>query len=140
VICGAVQKCLKWTKSLDNPEDAKKPQFRYLGKAKSKAKGKARPAEVAIVRRISVASSAGQSPHHGLQDDVWGARGAAAAGRRLLYPPTSRLTFQSLRSRDRLRSQATPTSASTGRCWSCLRQENQRRRKMTRTLAEAGRW
>ncbi len=49
-----------------------------LGKAKSKAKGKARPAEVAIARRISVASSACQSPHHGLQDDVWGAEGGSS--------------------------------------------------------------
>jgi hypothetical protein len=67
VICGAAQKSLKWMKSLENPEDAKKPQFRSLVKAKSKAKGKARSAEVAIARRISIASSAGQSPHHGGQ-------------------------------------------------------------------------
>jgi hypothetical protein len=44
VICGAAQKSLKWIKKLENPEDAKKPQFRSWAKARSKAKGKERPA------------------------------------------------------------------------------------------------
>jgi hypothetical protein len=43
------QKSIQWVKSLENPEEAKKPQFRYLGKGKKKAKGKQRPAEVVIV-------------------------------------------------------------------------------------------
>jgi hypothetical protein len=81
VVCGAAQKSIQWVKNLENQEEAKKSQFRYLGKAKSKAKGKARPAEVAIVRRISVASSAGQSPHHGLQDDIYEVeRGSSCRG------------------------------------------------------------
>jgi hypothetical protein len=70
VIYGAAQKSIQWVNSLEDPEEAKKPQFRNLGKGK-KAKSKARPAEVRIVRRVSMASSAGQSPHHGLQDDVY---------------------------------------------------------------------
>jgi hypothetical protein len=45
--------------SLEDPEEAKKPQFRNLGKGKRKAKGKARPAEVRVVRRVSTTSSAG---------------------------------------------------------------------------------
>ncbi len=32
VIYGAAQKSIQWTKSLDDPEVAKKPQFRHLGK------------------------------------------------------------------------------------------------------------
>jgi hypothetical protein len=43
-----------------------------------KAKGKERPAEVGIARRVSMASSAGQSPHHGLQDDVYEAEGGSS--------------------------------------------------------------
>jgi hypothetical protein len=78
VIYGAAQKSIRWTKSLDDPEEAKKPQFRNLGKGKKKAKGKERPAEVSIARRVSMASSAGQSPHHGLQDDVCEAEGGSS--------------------------------------------------------------
>jgi hypothetical protein len=78
VIYGAAQKSIRWTKRLENPEDAKKPQFRNLGKGKKKAKGKERPAEVGIARRVSMASSAGQSPHHGLQDDVYEAEGGSS--------------------------------------------------------------
>ncbi len=63
---------------LEDPEEAKKPQFRNLGKGKKKAKGRAKPAEVRIVRRVSMTSSAGQSPHHGLQDDVYGAEGGSS--------------------------------------------------------------
>jgi hypothetical protein len=43
VICGAAQKSLKWTKKLENPENAKKPQFRSRVKARLKEKGKGRP-------------------------------------------------------------------------------------------------
>ncbi len=78
VIYGAAQKSIQWVNKLENPEEAKKPQFRNLGKGKKKAKGKARPAEVRIVRRVSMTSSAGQSPHHGLQDDVYGAEGGSS--------------------------------------------------------------
>jgi hypothetical protein len=51
----------QWVNSLEDPEEAKKPQFRNLGKGKKKAKGRARPAEVRVVRRVSMTSSAGQS-------------------------------------------------------------------------------
>jgi hypothetical protein len=78
VIYGAAQKSIQWVSSLEDPEEAKKPQFRNLGKGKKKAKSKARPAEVRIVRRVSTASSAGQSPHHGLQDDVYEAEGGSS--------------------------------------------------------------
>ncbi len=64
--------------SLEDPEEAKKPQFRHLGKGKKKAKGRERQAEVGIVRRVSMASSAGRSPHHGLQDDVCEAEGGSS--------------------------------------------------------------
>jgi hypothetical protein len=71
---------------LEDPEEAKKPQFRNLGKGKKKAKGRARPAEVGIVRRVSMASSAGQSPHHGLQDDVYEAEGGSSYRRETPIP------------------------------------------------------
>jgi hypothetical protein len=78
VIYGAAQKSIRRVKSLEDPEEAKKPQFRHLGKGKKKAKGKERPAEVIIARRVSMASSAGQSPHHGLQDDIYEAEGGSS--------------------------------------------------------------
>ena len=78
MIYGAAQKSIRWTKSLDDPEEAKKPQFRNLGKGKKKAKRRERPVEVGIARRVSMASSAGQSPHHGLQDDVYEAEGGSS--------------------------------------------------------------
>jgi hypothetical protein len=78
VIYGAAQKSIQWVNKLEDPEESKKPQFRNLGKGKKKAKGKARPAEVRIVRRVSMTNSAGQSPHHGLQDDVYGAEGGSS--------------------------------------------------------------
>jgi hypothetical protein len=78
VIYGAAQKSIQWVNSLEDPEEAKKPQFRYLGKGKKKAKGRERPAEVGIARRVSMASSAGQSPHQGLQDDVCEAEGGSS--------------------------------------------------------------
>jgi hypothetical protein len=78
VIYGAAQKSIQWVNSLEDPEEAKKPQFRNLGKGKKKAKRKAGPAEVRIVRRVSTMSSAGQSPHHGLQDDVYEAEGGSS--------------------------------------------------------------
>jgi hypothetical protein len=78
VIYGAAQKSIGWRKRLENPEDAKKPQFRHLDKGKKKAKGKERPAEVGIARRVSMASSAGQSPHHGHQYDVYEAEGGSS--------------------------------------------------------------
>ena len=76
VIYGAAQKSVQWVHSLEDPEEAKKPQFR--GKGKKKAKSKARPAKVRMVRRVSIESSAGQSPHHGLQDDVYEAEGGSS--------------------------------------------------------------
>jgi hypothetical protein len=78
VIYGAAQKSIQWVNSLEDPEEAKKPQFRYLGKGKKKAKGRERPAEVGIARRVAMASSGGQSPHHGLQDDVCEAEGGSS--------------------------------------------------------------
>ncbi len=55
-----------------------KPQFRNRTKGKKRAKSKARPAEARFIRRVSVESSAGQSPHHGLQDDVYEAEGGSS--------------------------------------------------------------
>jgi hypothetical protein len=79
VIYGAAQKSIQWVNSLEEEEEeAKKPQFRNLGKGKKRAKGKARPAEVRIVRRVSTTNTAGQSPHHGLQDDVYEAEGGSS--------------------------------------------------------------
>jgi hypothetical protein len=78
VIYGSAQKSIQWVNSLEDPEEAKKPQFRHLSKGKKKAKGRERPAEVGIVRRVSMASSAGHSPHHGLQDDVYEAEGGSS--------------------------------------------------------------
>jgi hypothetical protein len=77
VIYGAARKSIQWVNSLEDPEEAKKLQFSNLGKGKKKAQSKARPAEVRMVRRVSVESSAGQSPHHGLQDDVYEAEGGS---------------------------------------------------------------
>ncbi len=86
VVCGTAQKSIQWMKNLENQEEAKKPQFRYLGKGKRKAKGKERPAEVAIARRVSMTSNAGQSPHHGLQDDVYEAEGGSSCRGETLIP------------------------------------------------------
>ena len=55
-----------------------KPQFRNQVKGKKRAKSTARPAGAKFFRRISIESSAGQSPHHGLQDDVYKAEGASS--------------------------------------------------------------
>jgi hypothetical protein len=65
-------------RKLEDPEDAKKPEFRSKVKARSKAKVKKQPAKAVIARRVSMTSSAGQSPHHGLQDDIWGAEGGSS--------------------------------------------------------------
>ena len=54
VIYGAAQKSIQWVNSLKDPEEAKKPQFRHLGKGKKKAKGRERPAEVGIVRGLRI--------------------------------------------------------------------------------------
>jgi hypothetical protein len=78
VIYGPAQKSIQWISSLEDPEEAKKPQFKNRAKGKKKAGGKARPAEAGIVRRVSIQSSAGQSPHHGLQDDVYEAEGGSS--------------------------------------------------------------
>jgi hypothetical protein len=78
VIYGAAQKSIQWVNRLEDPEEAKKPQFKNLGKGKRKAKGKEGPPEVGTVRRVSMVSSAGQSPHHGLQDDVYEAEGGSS--------------------------------------------------------------
>jgi hypothetical protein len=80
VICGAAQKSLKWVRELEDPEDTKKPEFRSRVKARSKAKARKQPPEAIIARRVSMNSSAGQSPHHGLQDDIWGAEGGSSCG------------------------------------------------------------
>ncbi len=64
--------------SLDNPEDGLKPQFRNQAKGKKRAKSTARPAVARFFRRESIGSSAGQSPHHGLQDDVYEAEGGSS--------------------------------------------------------------
>jgi hypothetical protein len=77
-ICGAAQKSLKWVWKLEDPEVAKRPEFRSRVKARSKAKVKNQPAKAVIARRVSMTSSAGQSPHHGLQDDIWGAEGGSS--------------------------------------------------------------
>jgi hypothetical protein len=55
-----------------------KPQFRNQVKGKKRAKSTARPAVARFFRRESVESSAGQSPHHGLQDDVCEAEGGSS--------------------------------------------------------------
>jgi hypothetical protein len=78
VVCGAAQKSLKWTRELDDPEDAKKPEFRSRIKAKPKARARKQPGKAVIARRVSMTSSAGQSPHHGLQGDIWGAEGGSS--------------------------------------------------------------
>jgi hypothetical protein len=78
VIYGPAQKSIRWTDSLEDPEEGLKPQFRNRTKGKQRAKSKARPAEARIVRRVSIQSSAGQSPHHGLQDDVYEAEGGSS--------------------------------------------------------------
>jgi hypothetical protein len=44
VIYGAAQKSIQWVNSLEDREEAKKPQFRNLGKGKKRAKSKTRPA------------------------------------------------------------------------------------------------
>jgi hypothetical protein len=59
VIYGPAQKSIQWVSNLEDPEEAKKPQFRNLGKGKKKAKGQVRPAEVRMARRVSIESSAG---------------------------------------------------------------------------------
>jgi hypothetical protein len=78
VIYGPAQKSIRWTDNLEDPEEAMKPQFKNRAKGKKKARGKERPAEARIVRRVSVEISAGQSPHHGLQDDVYEAEGGSS--------------------------------------------------------------
>ena len=70
VIYGYAQESIRWVDSLDNPEDGLKPQFRNQVKGKKRAKSTGRPAVARFFRRESIESSAGQSPHHGLQDDV----------------------------------------------------------------------
>jgi hypothetical protein len=55
-----------------------KPQFRNQVKGKKRAKSTARPAVARFFRRESIESSAGQSPHHGLQDDVYEAEGGSS--------------------------------------------------------------
>jgi hypothetical protein len=43
VICGAAKKSLKRVRELDDPEDAKKPEFRSRVKARPKAKARKQP-------------------------------------------------------------------------------------------------
>jgi hypothetical protein len=86
VICGAAQKSLKWVRELEDPEDAKKPEFGSRVKVRSKAKARKQPAEAIIARRVSMTSSAGQSPHHGLQDDIWGAEGDSSCREEIPMP------------------------------------------------------
>jgi hypothetical protein len=78
VIYGYAQESIRWVDSLDNPEDGLKPQFRNQVKGKKRAKSAARPAGARFFRRESIESSAGQSPHHGLQDDVYEAEGGSS--------------------------------------------------------------
>ncbi len=78
VIYGPAQKSIRWVDSLEDPEEGLKPQFRNRAKGKKRAKSRARPDEARIVRQVSVESSAGQSPHHGLQDDVYEAEGGSS--------------------------------------------------------------
>jgi hypothetical protein len=78
VIFGPAQRSIRWIDSLEDLEEGLKPQFRNRAKGKKRAKSKARPAEARIVRRVSAESSAGQSPHHGLQDDVYEAEGGSS--------------------------------------------------------------
>jgi hypothetical protein len=78
VIYGYAQKSIRWVDSLEDPEEGLKPQFRNRVKGKKRAKSMARPAEARVIRRVSVESSAGQSPHHGLQDDVYEAEGGSS--------------------------------------------------------------
>ncbi len=78
VIYGPAQRSIRWVNSLEDPEEGLKPQFRNWAKGKKRVKSKARPAEARMVRRVSVESSAGQSPHHGLQDDVYEAEGGSS--------------------------------------------------------------
>jgi hypothetical protein len=78
VIYGPAQKSIRWADNLEDPEEAMKPQFKNRAKGKKKARGKARPAEARIVRRVSIESSVGQSPHHGLQDDIYEAEGGSS--------------------------------------------------------------
>jgi hypothetical protein len=93
VIYGYAQKDIRWVDSLEDPEEGLKPQFRNRAKGKKRAKSTARPAEARFIKRVSVEGSAGQSPHHGLQDDVYEAEGAAVSGETLRCPsfwrPTS---------------------------------------------------
>ncbi len=97
VVCRAAQRDLRWIKQLNDPEDAKKPEFAAKAKAKAKARARARPGSIGINRRVSVTSSAGQSPRHGSRMTSGGQRGAAAAGGRLPYHPTSRPTSRNPR-------------------------------------------
>ncbi len=78
VIYGYAQESIRWVDSLDNPEDGLKPQFRNQVKGKKRAKSTARPAEARFFSRVLVESSEGQSPHHGLQDDVYEAEGGSS--------------------------------------------------------------
>ncbi len=76
VVCGAAQKDFSWMRQLDDPEDAKKPEFR--SRARAKAGARTQPGSAVLDRRVSVTSSAGQSPRHGLQDDIWGTEGGSS--------------------------------------------------------------
>jgi hypothetical protein len=78
VIYGYAQKDIRWVDSLEDPEEGLKPQFRNRAKGKKRAKSTARPAEARFIKRVSVEGSAGQSPHHGLQDDVYEAEGGSS--------------------------------------------------------------
>jgi hypothetical protein len=78
VVYGYAQESIRWVDSLNNPEDGLKPQFRNQAKGKKRAKSTARPAVARFFRKESIGSSAGQSPHHGLQDDVYEAEGGSS--------------------------------------------------------------
>jgi hypothetical protein len=71
VIYGYAQENISWVDKLDNPDDCLKPQFRNQAKGKKRAKSTARPAVARFLSRESLGSSAGQSPHHSLQDGVY---------------------------------------------------------------------
>jgi hypothetical protein len=78
VIYGYAQESIRWVDSLDIPEDGLKPRFRNQAKGKKRAKSTARPAGARFFRRESIESSAGHSPHHDLQEDVYEAEGGSS--------------------------------------------------------------
>ncbi len=88
LICGAAQRDLRWLKGLDSFEDAKKPE------AVARARARAPPGNVGGGRRMSAASSTGQSPRHGLHDDTWGTEEGSSCRGETPMPPDFKSDFQ----------------------------------------------